>query len=93
MPNRRNWTPAERALQLICAMAEVSFEEYQSLLDKSQEATRKAANEGGYDIVKGMCKDFRKHMGEDAESLRALKELMRALVDQAKTPKCFGRNP
>ena len=33
---RRHYTPAERALQLICAKAGVPFEEFQKLFEASQ---------------------------------------------------------
>ena len=36
MSRGRNKTPAERALEVICTMAGVSFKEFEELLEKSQ---------------------------------------------------------
>ena len=54
MTRGRNKTPAERALEVICTMAGVSFEEFQEQLKKSQgnTATERAFPESSYDMVK-----------------------------------------
>lgn len=54
MPRGRNKTPAERALEVICTMAGVSFEEFQELLKKSQgnKASERDFPETSYNMVK-----------------------------------------
>jgi hypothetical protein len=50
----RNKTPAERALEVICAKAGVPFEEFQILLEKSQgiNATERIFPQSSYMMVK-----------------------------------------
>lgn len=50
----RNKTPAERALEVICAMADVPFEEFQRLLEKSQgnNASERPFPQSSYKMVK-----------------------------------------
>ncbi len=52
MTRGRNKTPAERALEVICTMAGVSFEEFEEQLKKSQgnTATERAFPESSYKI-------------------------------------------
>lgn len=54
MTRGRNKTPAERALEVICTMAGVSFEEFQEQLKKSQgnTATERAFPKSSYNMVK-----------------------------------------
>lgn len=54
MTRGRNKTPAERALEVICTMADVSFEEFQEQLKKSQgnTATEREFPESSYNMVK-----------------------------------------
>ena len=54
MARGRNKTPAERALEVICTMAGVSFEEFQEQLKKSQGEKAKAREfpESSYNMVK-----------------------------------------
>jgi len=54
MTRGRNKTPAERALEVICTMAGVSFEEFEEQLKKSQgnTATERAFPESSYKMVK-----------------------------------------
>lgn len=54
MSRGRNKTPAERALEVICTMAGVSFEEFQEQLEKSQgnKASERAFPESSYNMVK-----------------------------------------
>lgn len=54
MARGRNKTPAERALEVICTMAGVSFEEFQEQLKKSQgdKASHRAFLESSYEMVK-----------------------------------------
>ena len=54
MARGRNKTPAERALEVICTMAGVSFEEFQEQLEKSQgdKASKRAFPETSYNMVK-----------------------------------------
>ena len=52
MARGRNKTPAERALEVICTMAGVSFEEFQEQLEKSQgdKASKRAFPEQRFDV-------------------------------------------
>lgn len=54
MSRGRNKTPAERALEVICSMANVPFHEFQQLLDQSQgdKATKRVFPEASYKMVK-----------------------------------------
>jgi len=52
MTRGRNKTPAERALELICTMANVPFSEFQEMLKKSQESSERAFPETSYHMVK-----------------------------------------
>ena len=54
MARGRNKTPAERALEVICTMAGVSFDEFQELLKKSQgdKAREREFPESSYNMVK-----------------------------------------
>lgn len=54
MSRGRNKTPAERALEVICTMAGVSFDEFQELLKKSQgdKAKEREFPESSYNMVK-----------------------------------------
>jgi len=50
----RNKTPAERALEVICTMADVPFEDFQILLEKSQgnNASERPFPQTSYKMVK-----------------------------------------
>ena len=48
----RNKTPAERALELICTMAGVPFDEFQDLLKKSQGTSEREFPEKSYEMVR-----------------------------------------
>ena len=54
MKRGRNKTPAERALELICAKANLSYEEFIVLVEKSQgeKASPRHMPEGSYDNIK-----------------------------------------
>lgn len=54
MTRGRNKTPAERALEVICTMAGVSFEEFEEQLKKSQgdKSSERSFPESSYDMVK-----------------------------------------
>jgi len=54
MSRGRNKTPAERALEVICTMAGVSFEEFQEQLEKSQgdKASKRAFPDSSYNMVR-----------------------------------------
>ena len=52
MSRGRNKTPAERALELICTMANVPFSEFQEMLKKSQESSERAFPESSYYMVR-----------------------------------------
>jgi hypothetical protein len=54
MSRGRNKTPAERALEVICSMAGVSFEEFEDLLKKSQgeKAGERSFPESSYEMVR-----------------------------------------
>jgi len=54
MPRGRNKTPAERALEVICSMSGMTFQEFQELLDKSQgdKASQRVFPETSYDMIK-----------------------------------------
>ena len=60
MLKRKNKTPAERALEVICAMANVPFEDFCDLLERSQgdNASPRECPESSYNMVKhGYFKD------------------------------------
>jgi len=48
---RKKYTPAERALQLICAKAGVPFEEFQKLFEASQSQSYRDSPESSYKMV------------------------------------------
>ena len=48
---RKKYTPAERALQLICAKAGVPFEEFQKLFEASQNQSYRNSPESSYRMV------------------------------------------
>lgn len=79
MSRGRNKTPAERALEVICSMAGVSFKEFEELLEKSQgsKATQRQFPESSYKMVKD---NYFKH---SSVSQTQWKEL----VDHIKKPK------
>ena len=52
MGRGRNYTPAERALQLICAKAGASYEEFNSLMSQSQGKEPRTSPESSYKMVK-----------------------------------------
>ena len=54
MSRGRNKTPAERALEAICTMAGVPFQEFEELLEKSQgnKASKRDFPESSYDMVR-----------------------------------------
>lgn len=54
MTRGRNKTPAERSLEVICTMADVSFEEFEEQLKKSQgnTASERVFPKSSYDMVK-----------------------------------------
>jgi cytochrome P450 len=54
MARGRNKTPAERALEVICTMAGVPFDEFQQQLEKSQgdKANPRTFPESSYNMVK-----------------------------------------
>ena len=54
MTRGRNKTPAERALEVICTMAGVSFDEFLDQLEKSQgdKASKRDFPESSYHMVK-----------------------------------------
>lgn len=54
MNRGRRKTPAERALEVVCVMAGISFEEFQELLEKSQgdKASPREFPESSYNMVK-----------------------------------------
>ena len=54
MTRGRNKTPAERALEAVCAMAGIPFEEFQELLKKSQgdKASHRIFPESSYEMVR-----------------------------------------
>jgi len=52
MPRGRNYTPAERALQLICAKAGASYEEFYALMEQSQGKEPRTSPESSYKMVR-----------------------------------------
>jgi len=48
----RNYTPAERALQLICAKAGLSYEEFCELMEKSQGKEPRVSPRSSYKMVR-----------------------------------------
>jgi hypothetical protein len=51
MARGRNYTPAERALQLICAKAGLSYEEFCKLMEQSQGKEPRVSPENSYKMV------------------------------------------
>lgn len=47
----RNYSPAERALQLICAKAGVPYSQFLKLWEQSQELSRRESPESSYRMV------------------------------------------
>jgi hypothetical protein len=80
----RNKTPAERALELICTMADIPFEDFEDLLRKSQgdKATERQFPQSSYRMVK---KNYLKGSGID-------KKQWNDLYQHLKKPKSnFGK--
>jgi len=51
MARGRNYTPAERALQLICAKAGLSYEEFSKLMEQSQGKEPRVSPRNSYKMV------------------------------------------
>jgi len=52
MARGRNYTPAERALQLICAKAGASYKEFYALMEQSQGKEPRTSPESSYKMVR-----------------------------------------
>ena len=79
---RRKYTPAERALQLICAKAGIPFQEFQKLFEASQSQSFRSSPESSYRMVQ------KNYLPEASEH----QDLFRSMLAHVVSPKSgFGK--
>lgn len=70
MSRGRNYTPAERALQLVCAKAGLSYERFCELMAQSQGKTPRVSPESSYRMVKeSYCTDIETNVEDYSKML------------------------